>query len=649
MRRKSAIRLVWLAALTGLLCGATAGAFLVLTRDLPQIVALEDYRPSAITRIYSTDQVLIAELYAEKRDPVPLSKIPDHLKTALITTEDRRFYQHRGIAVKGILRAIVQNLRKGRFAQGASTLTQQLAKTLFLTPRKTLLRKLREAILALQLERRYTKDEILTLYLNQIYLGSGAYGAASAARVYFNKDLDELSLSQCALIAGLPKAPSRYSPRVNPDLAIKRRNIVLKQMLTTGAISQEAYDQAIGEALTPPETRQTENVAHRFISHIRQQLEDAVGADRLYKGGLTVHTTLSNQLQEAAVRAVTQGLDGLDDRRASHQIQGPSPQAALVAVDISTGGILAMVGARPGTEGDFNRATMARRQPGSAFKPIVYALAIEQDFSQRQTVLDAPIVFQSQDRPKEWRPENFSNQYDGEVTLRWALAHSKNIPAVRLMEKLGPSSVIRFSKTLGIESISAPNLSLALGTSEVTLIQLTAAYAAFANQGKYIAPYGVTAVMDNTGQTIWKAKAKQRMAMSSVGASIVTDMLQAVIREGTGRGARMLPPPLAGKTGTTNDYRDALFIGYSPLVGAGVWVGNDDGTTLGPKETGARAALPIWKAFMQAALEGQPQQYFDIPEGVRRIYINPKTGQQLDATHPGATPILVRRKSSRSS
>jgi penicillin-binding protein 1A len=646
MKRKSALRLVWMAALTGLLCGATAGAFLVLTKDLPPIVALEDYRPSAITRVYSSDQVLIAELYAEKRDPVPLSKIPTDLVTALITTEDRDFYHHRGIAFKGILRAMVQNLRRGRFAQGASTLTQQLAKTLFLTPRKTLLRKLREAILTLQLERRYTKDEILTLYLNQIYFGSGAYGVASAARVYFNKDIEHLSLSQCALIAGLPKAPTRYSPLVNPQLAIKRRNIVLKQMLSTGAITRQAYAQAVAETLPPHEVRQTENPAHDFIGYIKRQLEETIGADRLYKGGLTVHTTLSKRLQDAAIRATTQGLVGLDDRRARHQIQGPAPQAALMAMDISTGGILAMVGGRPGTEGDFNRATMARRQPGSAFKPVVYALAIEKDFSQCQTLLDAPIVFQSPDKGQEWQPENFSHRYAGEVTLRWALAHSKNIPAVRLMDKLGPSSVIRFSRTLGIQSIHAPDLSVALGTSEVTLSELTAAYAVFANQGKYIAPYGVTVVKDASGRTVWKAKPKQRIAMSPVGAAIMTDMLQAVIREGTGRRARSLPQPLAGKTGTTNDYRDALFVGYAPTIATGVWVGNDDASTLGPMETGARAALPIWKPFMRAALEGQPQHYFNMPEGVARIYINPKTGARRMATQPDAVPVLVRSKSS---
>lgn len=646
MKRRTGIKLIWLAAITGLLCGVTAGAFLVLTKDLPQIVALENYRPSAITRVYSSDQTLIAELFAEKRDPVPLSKIPKALITALITTEDRRFYQHRGIAVKGILRAIVQNLRKGRFAQGASTLTQQLAKTLFLTPRKTLLRKLREAILALQLERRYTKDEILTLYLNQIYFGSGTYGAASASRVYFDRRLEDLTLSQCALIAGLPKAPSRYSPLINPDLAIKRRNIVLKQMLVTGAITQPMYENAVAERLVSNPKQPSQDKVHHFVSYIRQHLEEAVGADLLYKGGLTVHTTLSKNLQDSAVTAVAHGLAQLDARRASHQLEEPLPEAALLAVDISTGGILAMVGGRPNNKGEFNRATMARRQPGSAFKPFIYALAIEKEFNQNRILLDAPIVFQSPDRRQEWQPENFTNQYDGEVTMRWALAHSKNIPVVRLMEKLGPSSVLRFSQSLGLQSISTPNLSLALGTSEVTLIELTSAYAVFANQGRYIPPYGVTAVIDRNGQTIWKAKPRQRLAMSRTGAAIITDMLQAVVLEGTGRSAALLPPPIAGKTGTTNDYKDALFVGYAPSIATGVWVGNDDASTLGPKETGARAALPIWIAFMQAALERKPQQYFDRPEGVQRIHIHTKTGESLKSTHPDATPVLVTQEPS---
>jgi penicillin-binding protein 1A len=644
MKRKSAKSILWMVAFTGLLSGATAGAFVALTKDLPQIVALENYKPSGITRIYSSDHVLLGELFSEKRDPVPLSKIPEDLKTALLATEDRRFYEHSGVAVKGILRAMIQNLRKGRFAQGASTLTQQLAKTLFLTPRKTLLRKSREAVLALQLERRYTKDEILTLYLNQIYFGSGAYGAASAARVYFNKELNALSLSQCALIAGLPKAPSRYSPLVNPELAIRRRNVVLKQMLSTGAVSESAYQSAIAETFTAPERSPTRKSAPFFMNHIKQQLEHIVGADRLYKGGLTVYTTLSYGLQMAAEASVSRGLGQLEERMRSNQLADPAPQAALIAIDVTTGAIKAMIGGRHESMASFNRATMARRQPGSSFKPIVYALAITQGFNQHHRLLDAPVVFQTSPSNREWQPENFSKSYAGEITMRWALAHSRNIPAVRLIEQLGPSAVIQFAQALGIASPLAPNLSLALGTSEVSLLELTAAYATFANQGIFIAPYGVTTVEDDAGRTIWRAKSKQHIAISRTSAAIITNMLEAVIQDGSGRKAGILPGPVAGKTGTTNDCKDALFIGYAPSIAVGVWVGNDDATTLGPRETGAQAALPIWVEFMEAALEGQPQHYFDIPDEVRQIYIQPKTGEILESNGQDATPILVQRK-----
>jgi penicillin-binding protein 1A len=634
--------LIWLTAVTGLLCGVTAGTLLALTRDLPQIQSLESYKPSAITRIFSADQVLLKELYVEKRDPVALSQVPDDLKTALLTTEDRRFYEHSGLAVKGILRALVQNVRKGRFAQGASTLTQQLAKTLFLTPRKTLSRKFREAILSLQLERRYTKDEILSLYLNQIYFGSGAYGVASAARVYFGKPVRDLTLAQCALIAGLPKGPSRYSPLVNPELALKRRDIVLHQMFATGAIDNREYLAALEEKLPETQSKTEKSKAPYFIDDIVDTLENTIGDSLLYKGGLTVHTTLSFELQDAAETAIANGLEQLEFRRLKNQLKQPVPQGALVAVNIQTGGIVAMVGGRDGSDTPFNRATTAKRQPGSAFKPFLYALALERGFQPYDKILDAPVVFTTPSQAQEWRPQNFSQEYEGEVCLRWALAHSKNIPAVRLLDKLGPSSVIQFAQSLGLHSPLRANLSLALGTSEVDLLELTAAYAAFANQGKYTGPYGITTVANAEGQTIWRIKPEQRIAMSRGGAAVITNMLEAVIQEGTGRGANILPGPLAGKTGTTNDYKDALFIGYSPQIATGVWVGNDDASTLGSQETGARAALPIWVEFMRQALSGQSQSYFDIPENVRHIYIQPRTGERLSPGSREAVEVLIK-------
>jgi penicillin-binding protein 1A len=632
---------IWLAAATGLLCGVTAGTLLALTRDLPQIQSLESYKPSAITRIYSADQVLLKELYVEKRDPVALSRVPDHLKTALLTTEDRRFYEHSGLAVKGILRAMVQNLRKGRFVQGASTLTQQLAKTLFLTPRKTLSRKLREAILSIQLERRYTKNEILALYLNQIYFGSGAYGVASAARVYFGKPVQDLTLAQCALIAGLPKSPSRYSPLVNPELARERRKIVLRQMLDTGAINKREYLAALDEKLLEPQSKTEKSKAPYFIDFIVDFLENTIGSSLLYKGGLTVHTTLSFELQNAAEQSIANGLEQLTSRRLANHLKQPMPQGALVAINIQTGGIAVMVGGRDGSGAPFNRATAAKRQPGSAFKPILYALALERGFQPYDKLLDAPVVFDTPSQAQEWQPQNFSQEYEGEVCLRWALAHSKNIPAVRLLDKLGPSSVIQFARLLGLRSPLHPNLSLALGTSELDLLELTAAYAAFANQGKYTRPYGITTVIDAEGQNLWRIKPEQRISMSRGAAAVITNMLEAVIQEGTGQEAKILPGPLAGKTGTTNDFKDALFIGYSPQLATGVWVGNDDASTLGPRETGARAALPIWIGFMQQALAAQSQRYFDIPESVRPQYIQPRTGERLPPGSGGAVKVLV--------
>ncbi len=627
---------------TGILCGITAGAFLGLTKDLPQIQALESFKPSAITRIYSADQILIGELYVERREPVPLSDIPDMLITALLTTEDRAFYEHSGIALRGIIRAAVKNVLRGRLSEGASTLTQQLARTLFLTPKKTFMRKLREAVLSLQLERRYTKDELLTLYLNQIYFGSGAYGVSMAVKTYFDKNIGKLTLSECALIAGLPQLPSRYSPLVNPHLAIKRRNIVLLQMLRTNSITKAQYEKAKNEPLNLRTKDGKDRKAPYFTTYVRGVIESTVGENLAYKGGLTVYTTLNMKLQAAAETAVANGLSQLQTRMRQSGIVQAVPQAALLALDIDTGGIISMVGGQGDQSKLYNRATVAKRQPGSSFKPIVYAKAIEQGFTQIQTLVDAPVVFLNPNRPEDWQPENFSHTYSGEVTLRWAMAHSKNIPAVRLIEKISPSAVIEFSQSLGIESILKPNLSLALGSSEVTLMELTAAYCVFANRGKYTKPYGVVEIRNDAGDTIWRVKPEQHIAMSQAAAAITTDMLKAVIEEGTGRKAKQLPGAFAGKTGTTNDYKDALFIGYSPSTSVGVWVGNDDATTLGPGETGAKAALPIWIEFMQHAVGHMPPSYFDIPDDVHYITVNPKTGTKVPPEKSGGIRALVK-------
>ena len=624
LNKKSVTILIVL--LAGVATGIIMGAFFAFTHDLPQIRDLESFRPHAITRIFSVNKVLLAEIYLEKRDPVLLKQIPLYLRAALVATEDRKFYRHSGVDVKGIARAIIKDIMAGKFIEGASTITQQLAKTLFLTPRKTIVRKIKEAILAFQLERRYTKDEILELYLNQVYFGSGAYGVASAAGIFFGKSVQDLDLAECALIAGMPKSPSRYSPLVNKALALKRRNIVLKQMLDTGIISAREYDHAINTEINTDHDRQRSTRAPYFIEYVKKNLEDILGASTLYKGGLSIYTTLDYRLQQAAEKAVADGLQSLQTRMEKNNIKEGGTQAALISIGVKSGDIIAMVGGRDFDQSMYNRAISARRQPGSAFKPIVYAYAVEHGFAQNQLLLDAPIVFRGASKGNDWRPQNFSETYLGEITLRKALAVSQNIPAVRLIEMLGPSSVARFAHTLGIESTLDPNLSLALGASEVTLLNLTSAYTVFTRRGQWIEPFGVIEVTDHRGRVLYSAKPQKRLVMTREGAAIVTNMLESVIKDGTGRKARILRGPLAGKTGTTNDYKDALFVGFSPAVAAGVWVGRDLGGTMGDKETGARAALPIWMDFMEAALADEPHQYFDLPDNVTKVHMNPDTG-----------------------
>jgi penicillin-binding protein 1A len=626
----------------GVFFGILVGAFLALTHDLPQILGLETFRPSSVTRIYSADNVLLAELFVEKRDPVPLKAIPDDLKKALIATEDRKFYQHSGVDLKGILRAVISDIRAGEFVEGASTITQQLAKTLFLTSRKTLLRKIKEAFLAFQLERRYTKDEILELYLNQVYFGSGAYGVESAARIFFGKPAKDLTLAQCALIAGLPKSPSRYSPLIDKDLAIKRRNIVLKQMKDTGIISEVTFTQAKKEQIYPVKQNNNPVKAPYFVDYIKNFLEKTLGSSTLYKGGLTVYTTLDFNLQKAAEHAVAKGLLALENRMKTQKIKNPTPECGLVSLDVQSGGILAMIGGKDFYKSPFNRATSAKRQPGSAFKPIVYAYAIEHNFPQSKLILDAPVSFKIATR-RHWRPENFSGDYKGEITLRMALSLSQNIPAIRLIETLGPSPVARFGYTLGIESPLYPNLSLALGTSEVTLINLTAAYSVFPNKGELIKPYGVMEVVDQSGRLVFRAKPLKKVVMSRAGAAIMTDMLKGVIQEGTGKKARSVTRPIAGKTGTTNGYKDALFIGFSPSIATGVWVGQDVFVTIGKRETGAKAALPIWIEFMTKALDRKPFQYFDMPDDLVKVRMDPVSGLLASDDSPGAVTALFKK------
>ncbi len=617
---------------------------MAITHDLPQIRTLETFKPAAVTRIYSADKELLAELFTQKRVPVALDMIPDYLKQAVIATEDRQFYEHAGVDIRGILRALIKDIRAGEFVEGASTITQQLAKTLFLTPRKSIMRKLKEAFLAFQIERRYTKDEILELYLNQVYFGSGAYGVQAAAQTFFGKSGSELTLAECALIAGMPKSPSRYSPLVDKSLALKRRAVVLRQMARNGTITREQLIAAESSPLNLAKGRDISIKAPYFVAYVRNFLEKEFGGARLYRTGLTVYTTLNYKMQQAAEKAVAKGLEQLSGRMQKHGLPVvESPQAALVSLDARQGAILAMVGGVDFQESSFNRATMARRQPGSAFKPLVYGCAMENGFAQNHVIWDAPVVFKGAKDDLDWTPENFSGKFKGEMTLREALSVSQNIPAVKLLNKIGPSTAVQWAYRMGIESPLEPSLSLVLGTSEVTLLELTAAYAVFPNGGVGTRPFAILEVMDREERSIWRARPQMHTVVSPETAAIMTDMLQAVVQAGTGKAARRIGRPVAGKTGTTDSYKDALFVGFSPTIVVGVWVGLDHHGTLGKKETGARAALPIWIDFMEEALSGCSYRDFSLPEGVVKVRIDMESGLLASENCPNTVAVVFKK------
>jgi penicillin-binding protein 1A len=607
--------------------GILTGFFYTFTSDLPEIRELNSFKPSEITRIYTSDNKILTEFYIEKRRKVGINDIPADLKSAIVMTEDRSFYNHIGVDIKGVLRAIVKDIIAGGFVEGASTITQQLAKTLFFTSKKTIVRKVKEAIVALQIERRYTKDEILALYLNQIYLGSGAYGVDSAAKTYFGKNIKDCNLSECAMLAALPRSPSRYSPLNNYKLAVKRRNIVLKILLKTNKIDQEEYNKTKKSRLLLT-SKKRDQIAPHFVEFIRKKLEKQLGHAYVYKGGLSVYTTINMDFQRRAEKISQEKIDRLKKRMRRNGIKAPDPQCALIALENKNGAILSMIGGLNFKKSSYNRAIIAKRQPGSAFKPIVYGYAIEKGFPQNKMLLDSPVVYKI--GSKTWKPQNFSKSFLGEITMRKALSLSKNIPAIRLIDRLGTTSISTFGNKLGLKNRLRQNLSLALGTSEVTLINLTSTYSVFANMGQKNSPYAIEKVVDKRGKIVFQKRTKKEIVMKRSTAAIITNMLEGVIKEGTGIKAKHLSRPVAGKTGTTDNYADALFIGFSPEITTGVWVGNDNNSTLGRWETGARAALPIWIDYMRNTFKNQRVNYFDIPDNTVIVQINPDTGEKYD-------------------
>lgn len=587
-------------------------------KDLPSDADLRDVGTmSQATRLFDIHDRPVFTIYEEQRIEVPLDRVSPHLIHAVIDIEDQRFYEHGGIDLVRILGAAWTNLRSGRTAQGASTITQQLARQSFLTLDKTIRRKLKEMVVAVRLEREFSKDEILRLYLNKVYFGDGLYGVEAASRGYFGRHAADLDVGEAALLAGLVKSPSTYAPTVSQPRAIARRNIVLGAMRDAGSIDRGTYEAARGEPLHLADSlRAEERFGRYFKEEVRKQLVEQFGWERVYQGGLQVYTTLDMEMQKAADAEVARAVAEIERRqgKAAASASGNPLQAALIALDPHTGEVRAMVGGRDFAASAFNRATQARRQPGSAFKPLVYAAALEQGYTPATIIdgLNDPIVTAQ----GSWVPED-EHVESGSITMRAALRTSSNRAAVRMLEDVGIRTAVQYAKRLGIESVpSVP--SLALGSGEVTLASITGAYGAFANGGLRPLPTLIRRVENVGGTRLFEGGKPAERAVSETTAFLMSSMLADVINSGTGWTARRtgFTLPAAGKTGTTNDYHDAWFIGYTPHLVTGVWVGYDQPRTIMRGGYAAELAVPLWARFMMQATRGDAPDWFSAPGGI---------------------------------
>ena len=624
------------ALIAGIVSGAVVGYVFAWYSELPDIRFLQEFQPPVTTKVYSDDQRLLGEFFMEKRELLAYDQIPKQVIDAVLATEDTKFFKHRGVRLFSLLRALIVDIRAGKFVQGGSTITQQLAKTLFLTPEKSISRKVKEMLIALQIELNYTKQEILTLYFNQIYFGSGAYGLEAASQIYFNKRAADLTLAQSALLAGLPRAPSYYSPNNDLQRAADRRATVLKRMLDEKLITKTQKQKADAEPINLVSKGSLPHAPY-YLETIRQKLEKKYGSDRVYRDGLELYTSLNIEMQEAARRAVDKGLEAIEARIASRNRgdededeERPPVQAALIAIDPATGDIKAMVGGRDFQQSEFNRALQAKRQPGSAFKPIIYATALMEGWTAADILVDSPVILKDPSRPGKWKPENFGKKFHGPVTLRRALEKSLNVATIKLMQKVGTEKIISQAIRLGIDSELHPYPSMALGVSEVTLIELTSAYAAFANKGIMAEPRWIRLIRKMDGTLLEENPPSLAEAMPEQHAYLITKMLQGVVENGTGRVAKKLHRQAAVKTGTTDNFTDAWFVGYTPELAVGVWIGYDLKRTLGKNETGAKAAGPVWTQFMKEALKSRPKKSFEKPQKILEVEIDKATGLLYD-------------------
>ena len=564
------------------------------------------------SKVYDINGKIITEFYQENRNPVPLSKIPSNLINATIAIEDSDFYKHKGISLRGIVRAqwenfknIILQLKKDAKPHGGSTITQQLAINIFLTREISLNRKLKDILLALQIERSFTKDEILEMYLNEIYFGHGAYGVQSAAKMYFNKNVQDLNLAECALIAGIPRGPSYYSPILNQEVSLKRRNIILNRMFKLDYISKEDMEKAKQSPLELDYNNKRDNfTAPYFSTFILSQLLEEYGANIVYKGGLKIYTTLDLEMQIFAEKA----------------LQESGHEGAIIAIEPQTGHIKAMVGGKDFGESKFNRATQAYRQPGSAFKPFIYLTALDNGFTPSNIIEDSPITFEN-----GWSPENYEKEFSGPVTLREAFEHSINVVGVKLLEQVGIKKVINYSRKAGIKSELRADLSLALGTSEITPLEIASAYATIANLGLKVDPLSVIQIEDYSGKIVKDNIPQKKKVFKEETCYVLINMMEEVIKRGTGWNAK-IGRPVAGKTGTTDDFVDAWFIGFTPDLVTAVYIGNDDRKPLGNKMTGGVVAAPIWAKFMKNALKNNEKKDFLQPDKITKISVCKESG-----------------------
>jgi penicillin-binding protein 1A len=716
----SAVPLIWSVLLVmAVSLGIAGGLFAAYLRDLPTLDALEEYRAGLVTTLYSDRDEPFATFYEQKRIWAPLTKIPKHLINAIIAIEDVQFYRHRGINFRGIARALLANVRALRPVEGGSSITQQLAKVLFLTPEKSLSRKVKEALLAIEIEKYYSKDKILEFYLNQVYFGHGAYGVEAASQTYFKKPVDQLNLAESATLAGLPRAPNYYSPIIDRERAVRRRNLVLARMLDGGFITGEQAAQASAVSFDESLFARTRNLAPYFVEYIRQGLEDKYGTHAVYHGGLKIYTTLNVDMQRGADDALIEGLREIDKIRGfrptrqmssagqasgkssilyrtakpgeiltgtvarvlpkaiaiqvgkyqgdiilekapwldASQInkqfqpgmevkvrvlkvdegskrlelsleQDPEIEGALLALDARDGAIKAMIGGYDFERSKFNRALQARRQPGSAFKPFVYASAFDRGLTPSTTIEDSPVsyVIPADGKRIHWSPGNFDRKFRGRTTLRYGLEHSINVVAVKLIEQVGVDQVISMAHEMGIASDLRREYALALGVSEVTLLEMVSSFGVLAGSGMRSTPYAVRKVLDNKGAILEQHFPESRRVMREETAFILTNVLKGVVERGTGSRARVLGRPIAAKTGTTQEATDAWFIGYTPSLVAGVWMGYDTKRSLGPHESSATLALPIWIRFMQRALKDTPPEDFAPPDNLVPVLVNYLSG-----------------------